>query len=437
MEADVVSLGYRGEGVAKIDSYPVFIKGALPGERVRALVILVKKDFAVAKLLEVLSPSVHRVRPVCPDFGRCGGCDLMHLDYPSQLGFKREAVRNALHKIAHTDADVGECVPSDKIIGYRNKLSLPVRKGKNGAEVGLFAYNSHRIVLVTDCPLQTERVRSLLPRLRVFADMFAPYDEETGGGELRHFSVRDYGGALSVTVVVTRDVSGRILRAADDAGIECDELWMNVNNGRNNVILGAQSYLLRGMNVCRNVVFGGRVLPVKTHPNAFFQVNDGVADKLYSAVLSEAVRIRPRLVIDAYSGGGLMTALLAGVAERAAGIEIERSATAVADELMRRAGITNVRNICGDCAEVLPRLTADCDEDALVVLDPPRAGCAESVTDAVNACRAGSVIYVSCNPSTLARDLARMPAYVPVRITPFDMFSQTCHVETLVLLCRK
>ena len=220
MEADVLSLGYRGEGVAKIDRFPVFVKGALPGERIRARVLIAKKDYAVAKLTDILVSSPHRVHQPCPYFGKCVGCDLMHLYEEAQLAFKRNAVSRALFGIAHTDAEAGECVRSAKTLGYRNKLSLPVRRGSDGAEVGLFAYNTHRIVPISDCLLQTERVRALMPRLNVFASRFLPYDETTGKGELRHFTVREYGGALSLTVVVTKDLSGRILSAAAETGIK-------------------------------------------------------------------------------------------------------------------------------------------------------------------------------------------------------------------------
>ena len=360
----------------------------------------------------------------------------MHLRYGAQLAFKRAAVSDALKKIAHIDAEVGECVPSDKILGYRNKLSLPVRCTKDGAAVGLFAYNSHRIIRTDDCPLQTEGIRAVIPALCRAASEFAPYDEETGRGELRHFALRSVGGRLGAVFVVTRDLSRRILRAAESAGIKADELWMNINDTRGNVILGRETRLLAGECADIDIFLGGRRLPVSVHPNAFFQVNAGIAEKLYSAVRAEAASFGADTIIDAYSGGGLMTALLSDIAPRVIGVEIEPTAVAGADELMKKAGITNVRNILGDCAEVLPGLIPDC-KNALIVLDPPRSGCSEEVTAAVNASGAERVIYVSCNPSTLARDLSRLPAYRPVSVTPFDMFPQTCHVETLICLERK
>lgn len=452
IEASVESLGYRGEGVARLGRVPVFVNGALPCERVRAHVLLVKKDYAVAKLEDVLLPSPDRVTPVCPYFGRCGGCNLQHLAYAAQLDYKRAAVSDALRKIGHIDAEVSPCVPSDKSYGYRNKLSLPVRRGKEGVAVGLFAYNSHRVVEIDDCPLQTDRICELIPGLRRLAARFEPYDEETGRGTLRHFVVRDLGGRISLAVVATRDIAGKLEAACEVESIAADELWLNINAARGNVIMGEQTRLISGSREFYEVLG----METSVHPKGFLQVNQSVADKLYGAVIAAAKKLAPDLIIDAYSGGGTLTALLADCAREVVGVEIEPAASASASELTARLGLTSVRNILGDCAVVLPELirSAVCraddtlpardaeqksstDRRVLIVLDPPRGGCDRAVTDAVNASGADELLYVSCNPATLARDLALLNNYAPVSVTPFDLFPQTCHVETLVVLRTK
>lgn len=455
IEATVESLGYRGEGVARIDRVPVFIAGALPGERVRAHVILVKKDYAVAKLTDVLKSSPDRAVPRCKYFGKCGGCNIQHLSYNAQLKFKRETVADALKKIAHISFEVASCVPSDIEYGYRNKLSLPVRRGKNGAETGLFAYNSHRIVEIDDCPLQTERVRKLIPRLRETAARFKPYDEDTGRGELRHFVVRDFGNRVSLTVVATHDVSEKVRNVCSNSG--ADEVWLNINKQDNNVIMGDKTVLVTGEWLPHET------LGIKTcvHPKGFMQVNDSVMKKLYSAVTERAKQINPDRIIDAYSGGGTLTALLSPYAKEVVGVEIEQAAVNSAMELTKDMELTNVRHICGDCAKVVPKLTNNTlsahravqapsaaetsdvltathnGDNTLIVLDPPRSGCDKAVVEAVNASGAENVIYVSCNPSTLARDLSLLTDYEPTSVTPYDMFPQTAHVETLVCLKRK
>lgn len=434
IEAVIETLGYKGEGIARLGRVPVFINGALPGEKVRALIILVKKDFAVGKLLEVLVPSPARVRPVCPVFGKCGGCDLQHLAYREQLGFKKSAVEDALAKIAHIRKVADDCVPSPSEYGYRNKMSMPVRKSAKGASTGFFAYNSHRIVETDDCPLQTDSVRRLIPSLTAMAKKFEPYDEESGKGELRHFSVRDLGGRISLVAVVTRDLRSRLISAAKECGAHIDELWQNINRTRGNVITDGDSELIYGERA--PYMFCGIKLFV--HPDGFLQVNIGVAEKLYARIKDMAAHTGARRIIDAYSGSGVLTALLSESAEEVIGVEIEKAAVDSADEFMRGNGIANVRNICGDCADVIPRLLSDGgSEKTLIVLDPPRGGCDVKVINAVNICGADEVIYVSCNPSTLARDLALLTSYDIVSVTPFDMFPQTKHVETLVCLERK
>ena len=434
IEATIESLGYRGEGVARIDRVPVFIVGALPGERVRAHVLLVKKDYAVAKLEEVLAPSPDRVRPACPYFGKCGGCNLQHLAYGAQLGYKRDSVRDALRKIARIDAGVSPCVASENIYGYRNKLSLPVRRGKEGAEVGLFAYNSHRIVEIGDCPLQTERIRALIPKLRALAAYYEPYDEESGRGVLRHLVVRDLGGRISLTAVATRVVADKLRQACAEMQIGADELWLNVNNARGNVIMGNETRLVSGAPALHTVMG----LPTSVHPKGFLQVNQNVADKLYGALVAAAKELAPDLTIDAYSGGGTLTALLAPYAKETVGVEIEPAASASAAELTARLGLSTVRNVCGDCAKVLPDLIKTAQGGrTMIVLDPPRGGCDRTVVDAVNSSAAADVLYVSCNPATLARDLALLTNYAIRSITPYDMFPQTCHCEVLTALQRK
>lgn len=478
IEVTIESLGYRGEGVARIDRVPVFIAGGLPKERVRAHVILVKKDYAIARLTEVISPSADRVKPECPYFGKCGGCSLQHLAYAAQTDYKRDSVRDALYKIARLDAEVSPCVHSDIAYGYRNKLSLPVRKVNDRAAVGLFAYNTHRIVEIDDCPLQTDRIRAVIPSLRALAERFKPYDEESGGGVLRHFVVRDLGGRLSLTVVATRDVSDRVIAECHALGVSADELWLNINATRGNVIMGRETKLIKGESV-RFEVMG---LPATVHPKGFLQVNQNVADKLYAALIDHVRELAPDTVIDAYSGGGTLTAMIAPYVKNAIGVEIESAAVESANVLARRQGLTNICNICGDCAVVLPELIksrggSETDEGlsdganncigrdnaitdieqgtqtastsaavtskrvktvggTLILLDPPRGGCDRTVIDAVNASGAENVIYVSCNPSTLARDLALLD-YTPESVTPYDMFPQTPNVETLVVLRRK
>ena len=229
IELMVDNLGYRGEGVARVDGIPVFIDGALPGEKVRALIILVKKSFYVAKLLEVLISSIERVSPVCPHFSKCGGCNLQHLDYSCQLEYKKEQIEDALKKIAGTKARVSSIYASPLRYGYRNKISIPVRKEGARAVMGLYAYNSHRIIEIDSCPLQSEKINELIGKLKKLVNKFDAFDELSGSGELKHFVAREIGGKISLTFVVSKNIAGKIKRIiAEESGL-ADEIWMNIN----------------------------------------------------------------------------------------------------------------------------------------------------------------------------------------------------------------
>ena len=426
VEVLIESLGYRGEGIARIGRVPVFIVGALTGEKVRAVIILVKKDFFIGKLLEILQSAPSRVVPRCPFFGRCGGCDLQHLDYDKQLEFKTAQVLGALKKIAGINAEVGQCVSSDKIYGCRNKLSMPVRQVGGEVKTGFFAYNSHRIVEIGSCCLQSDRANSVLPIFAEWAKGETAYDEERGSGNVRHISVREIGSHIIITVVCTQKTD--LLPLDSKLSFLKDyALYLNINKAHNNVIFGNKTILCGGQE--REVeVFGQKTT---VHPVSFLQVNDFIAEKIYTRVAEMLKSAQSQKVLDAYSGGGLLSCALANAVSSVTGVEIVPEAVESARKLA--SGRSNINFICGDCAEVIPQLTASAGFDT-IILDPPRNGCDEKVISAVGASGASTVIYISCNPSTLARDLFRLSGYEIAEIIPFDMFPQTKHVETLCYL---
>ncbi|MBP5356778.1 MAG: 23S rRNA (uracil(1939)-C(5))-methyltransferase RlmD [Clostridia bacterium] len=432
IELMVDNLGYRGEGVARVDGIPVFIDGALPGEKVRALIILVKKSFYVAKLLEVLISSIERVSPVCPHFSKCGGCNLQHLDYSCQLEYKKEQIEDALKKIAGTKARVSSIYASPLRYGYRNKISIPVRKEGARAVMGLYAYNSHRIIEIDSCPLQSEKINELIGKLKKLVNKFDAFDELSGSGELKHFVAREIGGKISLTFVVSKNIAGKIKRIiAEESGL-ADEIWMNINPSNTNVILGKQFEFLVGQ-IIKEKLFGFKT---SIHPAGFLQVNYEVADAIYEKVMQLTKSLNPDVVIDAYCGGGMLTAKLASVSKKVYGIEIVEEAIQSAIDFHKDHNIQNTEMIAGNCATVLPKIVSKA-KNELVVLDPPRTGCDDEVINAVNASEANNVIYISCNPATLARDLAKLTSYDIKEICAFDMFAQTCHVETVCLLTKK
>ena len=431
VELTIETLGYRGEGVARIDRVPVFIDGALPGERVRAIIILVKKNFCVGKLVSVIAPSPSRVAPECPVFGKCGGCDLQHLEYGKQLEHKRAQVADALKKIAGITAEVGACVPSDKVYAYRNKLSLPVRRSGGADRIGFYAEGSHRIVEIDACPLQSDRANSVLPLFAKWMEGQTAFDEEAGKGDIKHISIRETGAHMTVTVVATKRID---LSALDKSLVPLGNyaLYLNINTKNNNVIFGDRTILVGGAAAVSELYR----LKTEVHPLSFLQVNGGIAEKLYGAVSEKLRAADARRVLDAYSGGGMLSAMLARTADEVVGVEIVPEAVDSAIRLARDNSVGNVRFVLGDCATEVPKLAKENAFDA-IVLDPPRHGCDEKVIAAVDACRASTLIYISCNPSTLARDLSRLTNYAITEITPYDFFPQTKHTETLCCLERK
>ncbi|MDE6398212.1 MAG: 23S rRNA (uracil(1939)-C(5))-methyltransferase RlmD, partial [Clostridiales bacterium] len=428
-------IGYEGEGIAHINGYTVFIRYALPGEKVRAVIILAKPTFAVGKLTAVLRASPDRAEPFCPVYCKCGGCALQHMTYEAQLRSKQNSVRETFFKVAHMRVDPAPCVASPAQRAYRNKMSLPVRG--NPAAVGFFASASHRLVPVEHCPIQFAGNGALIAAFTDFlhAENISGYNETEHTGVVRHLVARTTGDRITVTVVVNGAFKKRI--APFDAALkrlygEKYAFYINTNTSAGNRILGEKSELAGG----DPAPVGTDGLRIAVHPHAFMQVNDGVRRLLYAAAANE---VRAANVVDAYSGAGVLSAILAKNAASVTAVEIEPAAVRSANDLMAQNGIQNVRCLCGDCATLLPQVLRGCDgENTAVVLDPPRAGCARTVLDAVTKAAAQKIVYISCNPATLARDAALLTSggYTIASLTPFDMFPQTAGVETLCVFTR-
>lgn len=431
LELTVEKLGCDGEGVARYDGKTVFIKGALPGERVRAKLIAIRPRFNVALLERVLSPSLDRTTPRCPLFGKCGGCDLQQLSYPAQLEFKRQLVSDTLERLGKINAKVDAVVPCSECFRYRNKLSLPVRQTKNGVELGLFAKGSHRVVPTDDCLLQHEQTKELLAVLRAFIDEngLVGYDEEKNTGDIRHLVAREYGGRLSVTVVSLKPIDcSSFIRDVKNINPDC-EIYLNLNRRHDNVILGNEWRLLYSSD--NTVVVDG--LRAHIHPGGFFQVNDEIRKKLYDRVASLC---EGGFAVEAYSGAGLLSAMLAKRASEVYAIEINEQSHMSALKLKADNGIANFFPVLGDVSEKLPEVLKKAGgRSSFVVIDPPRTGISPACAQTLLSSEAQNVVYISCNPATLARDLAILDSgYTVVSVTPYDMFPQTSSVETLVVL---
>lgn len=418
MKYQIEKLGAFGEGVAHDNGKVVFIKGALPGEIVEAKPTLIKKSFTLAKLTKVVSPCIDRVKPKCKYFGSCGGCSLQHLNYEAQLNLKRQTVEEALFKIGGCEFKVNEVVASPNIFRYRNKLSFPVR----GSKVGLYEENSHNVVDIDDCLLQKEWNALLIKALRAFMRDYSlkGYDEKNG--EIRHLVAREKDGSVCITLVTSSKI--KIDKFIDYIPLNDFVLYQNVNHAANNVILSDEFFLI-----------GGKGKYPDFHPASFYQVNDEIEARLYGDVLSEC---EGGTVIDAFCGAGNLSLMIAQKAKTVYGIEICRQAVDEAKERADKKGVFNIEFICGDCKEEFPRLVSHSLRNTTVVFDPPRKGLDENTLKAVCELAPEKIVYVSCNPATLARDLKQLSSLYEIqKLNVYDMFPQTVWEETLVVLTRK
>ena len=466
--AVVESLGSAGEGVIRHEGVTFFVPACLVGEKVRFKVLKIKNNIGYGKIEEVLTPAEERARAKCPVFMRCGGCALQHMDYTYQLSYKSGVVKEALRKIGGISVDVPTTVKSDFPYGYRNKLQMPIGVDKEGNTViGFYAERSHRIVPVSTCAIHPEWAEKLIAVINRYVTECAVkgYDEESRTGALRHIVAREIGGKFIFTLVSAKREVPNIPYLIEllSKHFFTFTLYLNFNDKDTNVIFGEEFQLVHGSGIFDAEEQGIRY---EAGPVTFLQVNENVRAKLYRDALKTVVLTGEEVVIDAYSGGGLLTAMIAKKAKRVYGIELEKEASACADALKQKNGLKNMTNICGYVEEKLPAvLEKEKGEKLRLILDPPRAGIARSVLKALLQSGIPTLTIISCNPATLARDLGiltgrliesekgellKNPAYEGLgvdevltgyygieKIQPYDMFPQTKHVETLVLLYRK
>ena len=461
-------IGSNGEGIIRHEGITFFVPACLPGEKVRFKVLKVKGNIGYGKVEEILTPAEERVRPKCPVFLRCGGCCLQHLDYSAQLSHKATVVKDALRKIAGLNISVPTAVKSDLPYAYRNKLQIPVGVDKEGKNViGFYAEHSHRIVPITACAIHPEWSEKLIAIMKRYMTECAVkgYDEEKKTGALRHIVAREIGGKYIVTLVTAKRELPNLpyLVGMLSESLRQFSLYLNFNDQDTNVIMGKEFQLVHGTGFFETEEQG---ICYEAGPMTFLQVNENVRAKLYKDALKTVCTDGDEVVIDAYSGGGLLTAMIAKKAKRVYGIELEPEASRCADSLKAKNGLENMTNICGYVEEHLTEvMEKEKGEKVRLILDPPRSGIARSVVKALLASGIEKLTLISCNPATLARDLGiltgklienvdgelvKNPAYEGVadgetlagyyaveRIQPYDMFPQTKHVETLVILSKK
>ena len=432
--------GYTSEGlgVARIDGQAVFVHRALQGEEGDVLVLKVLKNAAFGKFSALREVSPRRTEPDCPYYGRCGGCDFRHMDREEELAAKRQRVQDALRRIGGSDVTVETILTDGQYLRYRNKSQYPISAD---GTVGFYKARSHQVVEVEECLLQKEQADAAAEALRQYIRTYGVscYDEKTRQGLLRHLYIRTNGAGESLVCVL---VNGRklphepeLVSLLRQAVPEAVGVVLGVNTRPTGAVLGREYRTLWGSDVLTDQLCG---LTFRLSVPSFFQVNRPMAEVLYETALDFAGLTGRELVLDLYCGAGTITQVMARRAARVIGAEIVPEAIADARENARRNGVENAEFFCGDASAVAAELAAKGLRPDVICVDPPRKGLAPEVVDAAAAMSPRRIVYVSCDPATLARDVKRFgeQGYRAVRAAAVDMFPRTANVETVVLLSK-
>ena len=440
-------LSNDGSGVAhSSEGEAVFVPGTAPGDDAHLRLVKDCGRYAFGILDKLLTPSPDRIPVDCAVAGPCGGCSLRHLDYAAELRAKQESVADAFRRIGGLDVPVLDALPSPEVDRYRNKVQFPVGRDKDGAPcIGFYAGRTHRIVPCPDCKLQPGVLNDIGNTLCAFfaAHGIQPYDEERGKGLVRHIFLRRgaHSGQIMVCLVCTRPklpLSDELVALLREKFRDIATILINVNAKKTNVILGEESVTLYGPGFIEDTLCG---VPVRLGPLSFYQVNTLAAERLYG-VAAEYAQLEPDdVLLDLYCGMGTIGLSMAGHCRELIGVEIIPEAIDSAKANAARMGdavAAKSRFFCADAGEAAARLAAEGLRPDVIMLDPPRKGCDETTLSAVVQMSPRRVVYVSCNPSTAARDAAWLGqhGYRAEKVQPVDLFPRTKHVEAIVSLQR-
>lgn len=441
---EIEDCGIDGEGIGKADGFTVFVKDAVIGDTVTAKIIKAKKNYGYGRLMEVLKPSPYRVEPKCEFARQCGGCQLQALSYDQQLVFKTNKVKGHLERIGgFTDIPMEPIIGMDELFHYRNKAQFPVGRNKEGKIVtGFYAGRTHNIIENRDCALGVAENKEVLDRVIAHMEKYGiePYNEATGKGLVRHVLIR-YGYFTKEVMVCLILNGNKIPKEEQLVKSLCEipgmtSITINVNKKRSNVILGEEICLLWGQEYITDRIGD---ISYQISPLSFYQVNPMQTQKLYAKALEYADLHGQETVWDLYCGIGTISLFLAQKAKFVRGVEIVPAAIENAKENAKLNGLENTEFFVGKAEEVLPReykkngVYAD-----VIVVDPPRKGCDETLLETMVEMNPERIVYVSCDSATLARDLKYLceRGYELRKVCPVDQFGMTVHVETVCLLSK-
>ena len=447
IELEITDLTDTGDGVGRYDELVIFVSDTVPGDRILARLVQVKSGYATGKLDTLLSASEHRIRANCIVADKCGGCQWQHVDYDYQLKSKQNQVIQALERIGgFTDLPCDEILAGKidnfpQFLGYRNKATYPLARSVAGQiQAGYYQKGTHKLVNLNQCPVQDPRLDPLLKEVKedIHWMKWPVYNEKEHTGEVRHLSLRigrRTGEILLTLIARTGDLPGLETQASDwlKSYPKLAGVCLNINSAKTNVIFGSETRCIAGRSFLREEFAG---LEFQLRADTFFQVNTEAAEGLLQVIAAQLNLQGNEVLVDAYCGIGTFTLPLAKQVQIAIGLEVQREAIAQAELNAQLNDLTNVTFHVGTVEELLPQLGVKPD---IVLLDPPRKGCDRQVLETIKEMQPNRIVYVSCKPATLARDLKFLCEngdYKLVRVQPADFFPQTSHVECVAFLVK-
>ncbi len=429
---DIIDNGFEGEGIAKIDNFTIFIPGAIKGEKVKILVVKVLSSHAFGKVIEIMQKSENRIESDCKTYKRCGGCNLRHIQYAETLNMKRNAVQSLVNKTLTTKIEVEETLGMDNPYHYRNKAQYPVGLDKEGKPlIGVFANRTHEIIPIENCLIQNEQTEKIAKYLVKYIEEkhISIYNENTRKGLIRHIvtKIGKRTNEIMVIIVINGDKipeEEKIVEKLTQEFPNIKTIVKNINKKNTNVILGEKNITLYGEGYIKDELGD---LTFKISPLSFYQVNPVQAEKLYTIGVESANITKEDIVFDLYCGIGTISLFMAKYAKKVYGIEIVKQAVEDAIENARMNNIKNTEFIAGDVEEVLDDLINNKKIiPSIVMVDPPRKGLDKTSINNILKIKPKKIIYISCNPATLVRDLKELEECYDIKnIKPVDMFPFT------------
>ncbi len=429
-------IDYLGNGIAHHDGQTIICKEAILYEEIESLILKTNKNIIFSKINEITKPSKYRVEPSCPYYKLCGGCNLQHVDYNYQIEMKKQMVETTLNKMVK-GIKINSIIKSDNIYNYRNKVQVPIGFKDNTFIKGFYRENSHDIVESDNCLIEPtvskEVFDLLLPLLK--KHNVIPYDELNNKGELRHVLLRvNQVNDVMIVFVSKTNITNKINNILNDIDFNFKSVYLNINDKVTNVVLGKEFIHIKNELYIEEYI---NDIKFNIHPNSFFQVNHSQMVKLYNKGIELLDLNTDDIVIDAYCGIGSITLNLAKQCKQVYGIEVVKEAIDNANINKKENNITNAEFVLGKCEDEIDNLVKNKQIDAIVV-DPPRKGCDLSFLETIVKNKVNKILYISCNPSSLARDLKYLNEFYNIEeVHLVDMFSHTHHVESVVKLLAK